>query len=215
MALLEGSVIGKAAVALVGVAAGGFAAFNYASTGCPLGSCDKSADAAVATVSTASAGEGSSCCPLMGAESATTLVSAEAESECASSCSSTCDGEKAAMFAVNNASESECSSACSKDANFQLVANAKSADAGECESACETECASACEDKAECCDGGAEAVVLQVSNEIESSCDAASDCSSACASDCGESCDPDACGDDCPAKVASADAVVPAGTTDG
>lgn len=94
MALFETSVISKVAVALVGMAAGGFAAMNYMESGCLFGSC--SSGSGLTSVSS-----GSSC----GSCSYDLLPNVTQVAEAGTACCSSGGEAKAAGHACSTAGE--------------------------------------------------------------------------------------------------------------
>lgn len=156
MACGTGFCAAKLIAGLVAVGVGGFAAYNYSTTGCVLGGCSTDS-AAVAPVSA----EGDDCCPLSGAE----MVEVAAGEACGTACT---DEMKAACEAAGKecgagscsegmtevAGKSDCQSACSGTAACPSTANVlEAATTTECEAKTEcsekTECAESCDKVAE------------------------------------------------------------------
>ena len=137
---------GKAIAIIGGVAVGAVGAYNYSTTGCPLGtgSCDSGETAVVATV----ADEGDAC-PLgcsMESDAATLAVSATAAS------TDSCCSAEAEACAETVAADAEGMSCCSMDKAAAVMAVAAESSEASC---CSAEAAQVTEvaEKAEGCCG--------------------------------------------------------------
>ena len=139
MAILQGSVVAKVAIAVVGLGAGAFGAINYASTGCVLEACSSSGDASLTLAS--NSGDEARQCPVTGAETSsnTQLVSASSNENAAGSCALSCSTDKAELVAVSNEADT-CSTAktCSTD-KAELVAVSNEADTCSTAKTCSTD----------------------------------------------------------------------------
>lgn len=127
--------IGKIIAIIGGVAVGAVGAYNYSSTGCPLGTtgaCD-TGDASVQTV----AAQQDDACPLscsMDTADVATLAVAETKAD------SCCSTEKA---------EAVADSCCSKEGEVALLSVSETSEAEACEGE-DSECCGQCADGGEC-----------------------------------------------------------------
>ena len=149
----------KPLVAVGALAAGGMGAYNFATTGCLLGSCD--APEATAMTAAATPVE-SSCCASKQTAEATLVADTAAEADCATECSGeetaaelasfdsgmtaeTCEAMKTACDAMGECPESmkaACDAAgmdCHATADATLVSDTTEAECSE-KAECETEC---------------------------------------------------------------------------